>query len=126
MGEIADMMIDGTLDFYTGEYIGKGYGLPRTFDKSLPWEKKKINFRNRGKRFKQTNFSQNQGINGVVFWLYDKGITNSENAHSIVKLYSEINGWEITKKKMVSKICAKIQEDFPAFIKWYNENKERI
>ena len=112
MGEIADMMIDGTLDFYTGEYIGKGYGLPRTFDKSLPWEKKKINFRNRGKRFKQTNFSQNQGINGVVFWLYDKGITNSENAHSIVKLYSEINGWEITKKRWFPRFVPKFKKIF--------------
>ena len=30
MGEIADMMIDGTLDYMTGEYIGRGQGYPRT------------------------------------------------------------------------------------------------
>jgi len=39
MGEIADMMLDGTLDFYTGEYIGRGKGMPRTLDNSLPWER---------------------------------------------------------------------------------------
>jgi hypothetical protein len=30
MGDIADMMIDGTLDSQTGEYIGPGPGYPRT------------------------------------------------------------------------------------------------
>lgn len=30
MGEIADMMLDGTLDEQTGEYIGRGPGYPRT------------------------------------------------------------------------------------------------
>jgi hypothetical protein len=30
MGEIADMMLDGTLDEQTGEYIGHGPGYPRT------------------------------------------------------------------------------------------------
>lgn len=30
MGEIADMMIDGTLDEQTGEYLDKGSGYPRT------------------------------------------------------------------------------------------------
>lgn len=30
MGDIADDMIDGTLDCQTGEYIGRGHGYPRT------------------------------------------------------------------------------------------------
>lgn len=30
MGEIADMMIDGTLDSTTGEYLGRPCGYPRT------------------------------------------------------------------------------------------------
>ena len=30
MGEIADMMIDGTLDSITGEYLGPGGGYPWT------------------------------------------------------------------------------------------------
>lgn len=29
MGEIADMVLDGTLDEETGEYIGEGPGFPR-------------------------------------------------------------------------------------------------
>lgn len=38
MGEIADGLINGDFDFYTGEYIGRGYGIPRTRNKSLAWE----------------------------------------------------------------------------------------
>ena len=30
MGDIADMMLDGTLDHETGEYLGEGDGFPRT------------------------------------------------------------------------------------------------
>ena len=30
MGEIAEMMLDGTLDIETGEYLGEGPGYPRT------------------------------------------------------------------------------------------------
>lgn len=33
MGDIADMMIDGTLDEQTGEYIGDAVGYPRTRQK---------------------------------------------------------------------------------------------
>lgn len=39
MGDIADMMINGDLDFYSGEYLGRGHGFPRTGNRSLPWEK---------------------------------------------------------------------------------------
>lgn len=34
MGEIADAMIDGTLDYETGEYIGEPCGYPRTINTS--------------------------------------------------------------------------------------------
>lgn len=40
MGEIADGLINGDFDSFTGEYLGKGPGYPRTRDKSLPWEYK--------------------------------------------------------------------------------------
>jgi len=31
MGEIADSIINGDFDYITGEYIGEGYGYPRSF-----------------------------------------------------------------------------------------------
>lgn len=33
MGEIAEMMLDGTLDAVTGEYIGEPCGYPRAYVK---------------------------------------------------------------------------------------------
>lgn len=33
MGEIADGIINGDFDSLTGEYIGEGYGFPRTRDR---------------------------------------------------------------------------------------------
>ena len=35
MGEIADMMLDGTLDAITGEYIGGSCGYPRSSEPSF-------------------------------------------------------------------------------------------
>lgn len=31
MGDIADMMINGDMDYITGEYLGEGGGYPRTY-----------------------------------------------------------------------------------------------
>ena len=37
MGEIADMMLDGTLDYITGEYIGEPCGYPRSNNDDGCW-----------------------------------------------------------------------------------------
>jgi len=38
MGEIAEMMLDGTLDCETGEYLGEPCGYPRTAQATKrPW-----------------------------------------------------------------------------------------
>jgi len=42
MGEIADMMLDGTLDCVTGEYIGESVGYPRTIEIKDRGKKKKF------------------------------------------------------------------------------------
>lgn len=41
MGEIAEMMLDGTLDCMTGEYIGEPCGYPRTLTSQRSIGKKK-------------------------------------------------------------------------------------
>ncbi len=43
MGEISEGLLNGNFDFYTGEYIGNGFGIPITSNKTLPWEKKGVN-----------------------------------------------------------------------------------
>lgn len=37
MGEIADMMLDGTLDCITGEYLGEPCGYPRSREDGTYW-----------------------------------------------------------------------------------------
>jgi hypothetical protein len=34
MGEIADGLINGDFDYITGEYLGEGYGIPRTYEET--------------------------------------------------------------------------------------------
>ena len=41
MGDIADMMLDGTLDCETGEYLGDPCGYPRTANKKKVHKKRK-------------------------------------------------------------------------------------
>lgn len=36
MGEIAEMMLNGDLDEWTGEYLGPGDGFPRSLDPDHP------------------------------------------------------------------------------------------
>jgi hypothetical protein len=115
MGEIADMMLDGELDFFTGEYIGKGY--PRTLDRSLPWE--------RGYNKKAGNYG------GVVNFCMQKGKTQSK-ANDIIKRYGkEKFGIDVSKASgsnsfkeeimpLLVDICNRIQSDFNSFRIWFN------
>jgi hypothetical protein len=64
MGDIADMMLDGTLDFYTGEYLGRGYGIPRTKNRSLEWERK--NKRTTPKDFLSSKDAAYNGIKNYI------------------------------------------------------------
>jgi hypothetical protein len=52
MGEIAEMMLDGTLDCVTGEYIGPGPGYPRTGEQNLRTAKRNARRRRKQKRDK--------------------------------------------------------------------------
>lgn len=104
MGEIADMMIDGTLDFYTGEYIGRGKGIPRTLDRSLPWE--------------QGNKNHN-AKSGVTKWLHKNGITNGQQQMDIIRKYLP----DEPHSKSKQDLCIIISKDFQKFAAWFNKEK---
>lgn len=54
MGDAAEMLLDGTLDAHTGEFIdGRSTGFPRTLDGSLPWEGRNLNPVNGLRKFVQ-------------------------------------------------------------------------
>ena len=105
MGEIADSLINGEFDFYTGEYIGRPIGMPRTLDGSLPWEKK-----------------GRPATNGVMNYLMKKGVSQQQVA-TVLQKYAEFKGWQITGKKFIRKCSAKIQEDWNGFCNWFHQNK---
>jgi hypothetical protein len=116
MGEIADMMINGDLDFYTGEYIGKGKGYPRTLDNSLDWEK--------GYKNKKGAYG------GIINFCMQKGI-NQSKANKIIKRYGRevlkietpkatgLRTYRADVMPKLNKISVKIQEDFKAFKDWF-------
>jgi len=96
MGEIADMLLEGTLDFYTGEYLGRGNGIPRTKNKSLDWEKR----------------SKSNAYRGVHKYVFNR--LGLRDCQDIVNEY--LPGELKLKQK-----CVEIQKDFGAFIKFINQ-----
>jgi hypothetical protein len=108
MGEIADMMLDGTLDFYTGEYIGRGKGMPRTLDGSLPWEQRDGHF---PKTYKPAF--------GVLNYLESRGIVRQDHKESALKQYAAFKNWDIPHtRKFIRKISALITVNFGDFKNW--------
>jgi len=99
MGEIADGILNGDFDMYTGEYIGRGGGFPRT--KKQRWEKK--NFIINGR----------VAIEGVQKSLYNKLGIRKEAIKEIVDEY--IPGEGTLKQK-----CLEIQKDWLKFSQWIN------
>lgn len=106
MGEIADMMIDGTLDMHTGEYLGKGPGYPRTRDKSLPWE------RNR-KKMSNVNRSK-KGVNNFFTIIRLEG---EEARNEVIERFLAEFPPPVKKDKYVH-----IQDNWKAFKKFVNKN----
>lgn len=107
MGEIADSLINGEFDFYTGEYIGRPIGMPRTLDGSLPWKMRRPAF------------------NGVMKYVMQKGLSQQQ-VEPMLRKYAEFKGWEIGKKKFIRKCSAKIQKDWNGFCNWFAQNKKNI
>jgi hypothetical protein len=109
MGEIADGLINGDFDFYTGEYLGRGYGIPRTNNKSLPWEK-----RNKGKGDKDP---KEQAYNGVKKYISIKwdGRKDIPSIRDVIKEYMGDSNFDLKQK------CLEIQNDFGTFVKFINQ-----
>lgn len=106
MGEIAEMMLDGTLDFYTGEYLGKAKRYPRTAKKELPWEKQPR---------KSEDLSWKR-VTGYMNFIGIKGHLHPE----VIKSY----GVPYTGKSPLRNACLEILKDwerFKIFVKQYGK-----
>lgn len=109
MGEIAEGLINGDFDFYTGEYLGPGGGIPRTSSRSLPWEKRN------GKIGKHSD--KENAYNGVKKYISQKwyGQDNIPSVRSLIYEYTGETNFDIKQK------CVEIQQDFKKFAKWVNK-----
>lgn len=101
MGEIADGLINGDFDFYTGEYLGRGYGIPRTRNKSLAWERPDY------------TYSKDAAFKGIKKYLKKK--------LNITDITLIINEYMPLLDKSLKQKCLEIQKDFPKFCQWVNK-----
>lgn len=85
--------------------------------------KKRVENRVRGKRFLLDEFDEIQQLNGVCYYLHDRGLKDAEDQHFVIKLYVVHMRWEIPPDRHVLEACVKIQKDFKSFIKWLKRNE---
>lgn len=116
MGDIADGLVDGTFDSVTGEYLGKGPGYPRTFEKGKvrPYiTSKKVG--------KMTNCKK---LNGIMKFFNGYGYFRKEKeAYEFIKTYCKDRlGFEGTLNQ-----CAElIQKNFGHFVKYTRDRRPRV
>lgn len=108
MGEVAEQLI---------EYGGRAYG--KTY-------RTKITQRHRGKRYKLKQFNKKQQVKGIMFFLYDKGITRPQDAHAMIRCYCNFAGIELPNKRSIIYACVEIQKNFGVFLKWFNERASNL
>lgn len=110
MGEIADGLINGDFDFYTGEYIGRGYGIPRTKNKSLPWEQ-------RNGKLGMVKNPKESAYNGIKKYITQKwsGRKYIPSVRSLIYEYFGESNFDIKER------CLDIQKDFGKFCQWVNK-----
>lgn len=82
-----------------------------------------IDKRKRGKRYRQKEFADKQKINGVMFYLYDKGYKDSKDAHNVVKHYI-VDMFPDYRFAKVSDACVFVQSDFKKFIEYVAANHD--
>lgn len=112
MGDIADGLINGDFDFFTGEYLGRGFGIPRTGNRSLPWEKRK-----KHKNKTDALPTKEQAYNGIKNYISIKwsGRPNTPCVKDLIMEYTGEKNIDLKQK------CLEIQKDFGSFIKFINQ-----
>lgn len=101
MGDMADMLLDGTCDEQTGEYIGQPVGYPRTMQKDCY----------------NTMQRKDNPTKGVLNFLRNKGHVKKKEQTEIIRKFLtsiDVESSNLSKVKM----CETISKDFGKFIKF--------
>lgn len=115
MGDIADGILNGDFDEYTGEYIGPGQGFPRSLSYHAGGNK---NIKRLGQRS-----DMSKEVYGIANFLFMMGIKNWQN--TILKYNREERNNEIETSNN-NRIATMIQSDFGKFRSWALKNKEEL
>lgn len=110
MGEIADLILNGVIDQYTGEYLGEPVGYPRSRIKS---ENGNINaYPDEGKKY------------GIYKYFGCQKITKKQRREILISFYPDVPGKENLSNL---NLCVYASENFKEFTKyveaWKAENK---
>ncbi len=104
MGEIAEMMLDGTLDSVTGEYLGDPCGYPRSMTDGTYWpDKKKLRKRSR------------QSINALCTRI---GVTDIRSQQDLVSAFLQCIGLARLPKMQaqIEMVFLHYKRDFKIFL----------
>jgi len=104
MGEIADGLINGDFDSITGEYLGEGFGFPRTKHKG---------YIQKVRRFKKSSVKEISGLRKYMSrfdW-----IKSTSDCNDLVFEYCSL---VIEFEGDLIRCSQKIQEDFGSFVTW--------
>jgi hypothetical protein len=87
-------------------------------EKNSEVRKSQIPFRRRGIRYTTDRFKQTQKLNGVCYYLHDKGIVDGKAQHDTIRNYVSFKCWKIEGDRYIIKACILIQQDFVSFTLW--------
>lgn len=127
MGDISEMMLEGILDEYTGEYIGPAVGYPRSRDPQHPSNKDK--FKRKG--YNPYNYhgclsKKDRHHMGVYKWISLQSLSGAPKNTAWIKTEQAIvqrYGKEVLNMEgKIHKIAQHISKTcWPEFMKWVKE-----
>jgi len=110
MGDIADGLINGDFDFYTGEYLGEGDGFPRTTRRGKPVPV-----------YSDKPDKDDKSWRRVIGFLSQQGIKQHLHPQVVIDYGCKYGN----SKSPLKKACYEILTDFDKFKKFVIENKHK-
>lgn len=110
MGDISEMMLDGTMDYITGEYLGEPCGYPRSYEDGTMWKDQR-----------KLRYSSDKSIRTLCT---NCGITDRDKQNQLVTNFLRLIGVVNIPKlpRQIEYIYLHLKDDFKSYLK--NKNNE--
>lgn len=112
MGEIANSIINGDFDYITGEYIGEGYGCPRTRNSGSYSYSAKVNQYGVTEQFWKAMNERTKAV-----YIACKGMSDNERQCAVDSFLHEIGYEKLPNNRNKYKIIFERIEEFKTFLK---------